>query len=121
VLRFLLDEHLRGPLWLAIQRHNAKGRLPIEAIRVGDIAELPVGSDDVAILEWASRDNRILISEDVHTMPIYLAQHCAVGRASPGIIMLRTGWSLAEIVDVLELVAHAGQAVDYENTITFLP
>jgi hypothetical protein len=24
-LRFLLDEHLRGPLWQAIQDHNAAG------------------------------------------------------------------------------------------------
>ena len=30
-LAYLLDEHLRGPLWWAIQRHNARGSDLIDA------------------------------------------------------------------------------------------
>lgn len=33
-LVFLLDEHLRGPLWNAIERHNGGGEYVIDAIRV---------------------------------------------------------------------------------------
>ena len=50
MLRFLLDEHLRGPLWSAIQRNNALGGLPIDAMRVGDPADLALGIDDLSIL-----------------------------------------------------------------------
>jgi hypothetical protein len=49
MLPFLLDEHLRGPLWLAILRHNAQGGLLIDAARVGDAPDLPLGSDDATI------------------------------------------------------------------------
>src|SRR5229473_2577031 len=96
MLRFLLDEHLRGPLWLAIVRHNAQGGLPIDAVRVGDPPDLPLGSADPAILLWAEREGCILITEDVHTMPGYLSNH-------------------------LELVAHGGEPADYQDTITYVP
>ena len=39
-LTYLLDEHLRGPLWRAIQRHNALGTDPLDAVRVGDVEDL---------------------------------------------------------------------------------
>jgi hypothetical protein len=42
-LRFVPDGNLRGPLWRAIQRHNLGGTDPIDAIRVGDAADLPLG------------------------------------------------------------------------------
>ena len=32
-LQFLLDEHLRGPLWLAILRHNTVGGLPVSVFQ----------------------------------------------------------------------------------------
>ncbi len=72
MLRFLLDEHLRGPLWSAIVRHNALGGLAIDALRVGDVPDLPLGIDDLSILSWA---------EDVHTMPGHLANHQQSGIA----------------------------------------
>jgi hypothetical protein len=31
-LRFLLDEHLRGPFWWAIQRHNSRSIDQIDSI-----------------------------------------------------------------------------------------
>jgi hypothetical protein len=121
VLRFLLDEHLRGPLCLAIRRHNAHGKLPIDAERVGDPPDLPLGSNDPTILLWAEKDGRILLTEDVHTMPGYLAQHLRAGRRSPGVFIISAGCSIRELVDHLELVAHAGEPTDFENAITYVP
>jgi hypothetical protein len=40
-LRYVLDEHLRGPLWRAIGRHNSAGVYPLDVLRVGDLADLP--------------------------------------------------------------------------------
>jgi len=61
-LRYLLDENQRGVLWHVIQRHNARGIDPIDAQRVGDPADLPLGSEDPAILLWAEREQRILVT-----------------------------------------------------------
>lgn len=121
MLRFLLDEHLRGPLWLAILRHNALGGLPIDGARVGDAPDLPLGSDDPTILLWAEREGRILLTEDVHTMPGHLTAHLQSGHHSPGIFVINIGCSIGEIVCHLELVAHAGQADDYQDAIVYVP
>ena len=121
MLRFLLDEHLRGPLWQAIVRHNAQGGLPIDAARVGDAADLPLGSDDATILHWAQREDRILLTEDVHTMPGHLARHLQSGGHSPGVFVISTGFSMKKLVSHLELVAYAGEAHDYEDTIVYVP
>jgi hypothetical protein len=121
MLRFLLDEHLRGPLWLALVRHNAQGGLPIDGMRVGDAPDLPLGSADAAILLWAEREGRILLTEDVHTMPGHLARHLQSGRHSPGVLVISTGFSIREVVSYLQLVAHAGTSSDYEDTIVYVP
>ena len=49
-LAFLLDEHLRGPLWTAIQRHNLSSELRLDVVRVGDAADLGLGTLDGDLL-----------------------------------------------------------------------
>jgi hypothetical protein len=121
MLRFLLDEHLRGPLWLAVLRHNVQGGLVMDAQRVGDPPDLPLGSDDPTILLWAEREGRILLTEDVHTMPAHLTRHLQAGRHSPGVFVVSAGCSIGQLVNYLELVAHAGDPADYSDTITYVP
>ena len=121
MLRFLLDEQLRGPLWSAILRHNAQGGLPIDAARVGDPSDLPLGSDDPTVLLWAEREGRILLTEDVHTMLGHLATHLQSGHHSPGIFVISSGCSIKELVSSLELTAHAGDPDDHRDTITYIP
>jgi hypothetical protein len=75
--------------------------------------------DDVLV--WAEREGRILITEDKHTMPTHLANHLKGGQTSPGVLMLRAGCTLREVVDCLELAAHAGEPSDYADAITFIP
>jgi hypothetical protein len=35
--------------------------------------------------------------------------------------MIRGGFSLGQLVSILELVGHAGQAADYRNAVTYVP
>ncbi len=93
----------------------------LDAVRVGDIPELPLGSDDPAILVWAEREKRILVTYDPRTMAGHLAHHLQTGHRSPGVFVIARGCNLAQLVAFLELVAHAGIATDYENAITYAP
>ena len=44
-VRFVLDETLRGkPIWQAIRQHRASGPIAVDAVRVGDPRDLPLGS-----------------------------------------------------------------------------
>jgi hypothetical protein len=120
-LRFLLDEHMRGPLWEAIQAHNRAGNDVIDMVRVGDPKDLPLTSKDAAILAWCEREGRILVSFDVRTLPDELLTHVQAGGSSPGILFIRGHRTLAEIVEYLATLAHASEPGEWADTWTLIP
>ncbi len=48
-LAYLLDENLPMRVVRAIQRFNLATDMPIDALRVGDVSELPLGADDQSV------------------------------------------------------------------------
>ena len=120
-LRFLLDENQRGLLWRAIQRHNRSSNDPLDAIRVGDPPDLPLGSSDPEILLWAEREGRILVTFDKTTMASHLADHLQAGGRSPGIFMLRRASQLPQVVAHLALADTASEPSEWQDRIEFIP
>lgn len=120
-LRYLLDEHLRGPFWHAIERRNVTASEPLDVIRVGDSDGPALGADDSAILIWAEGEDRILVSADRHTLAVHLADHLAAGRRSPGILLVRPGTRIGDLVSFLELAASASEAAEWMNRIEYVP
>jgi hypothetical protein len=120
-LRYVLDEHLRGPLWRAIGRHNSAGVYPLDVLRVGDLADLPLGILDPDLLLWAERAQRILVTHDPDTMPNHLANHLAAGRHSPGVFMIRHRGTLPQIVSFLRDAAYASEPVEWQDRVQFIP
>jgi len=119
-LRFLIDENLRGRLWSAIQRHNARGEYVIDAVRVGDVDALPLGISDSDILLWAEQEDRILITSDRSTMEVHLQSHMATGHHSPGVLSVPQATSLRELVEFLTLAAYASDPSEWRDRIDYL-
>src|SRR4051812_15846616 len=117
-LRFVLDEHLRGPLWRALPKHNAAGILVVDVERVGDPPGLPLASPDTEVLLWSARNDRLLLTRDWNTMPGFLADLLRQGFHSPGVLLLRDGFTLAEWV---EHIAHGGDPTEYQDQAQFVP
>jgi hypothetical protein len=120
-LRYVLDEHLRGPLWRAIQWHNNSGVYPLDAVRVGDPPDLPLGTGDPALLLWAEREQRILVTHDPDTMATHLADHLASGRHSPGVFMVRPLTTLPQTLSFLRDAAYASEPPEWQDRIQFIP
>jgi hypothetical protein len=119
---YLLDEHLRGGgLWQAIQQHNAGGGLFLDVVRVGDPPDLPLGRLDPEILLWTERQGRILVSNDRQTLPGHLADHLTAGHHSPGVLLIRRGSAIVDLVDALVLRAHAGFPADFADQARYIP
>lgn len=120
-LRYLLDEHFRGPLWRAIQKHNAGGVYPIDAFRVGDPADLPLGSLDPDNLLWAERNRCVVVSFDKGTMPGHLASHLQSGHHSPGVYIVRRNATIRQVLDYLVLSAHTIDPALLQDHYEFIP
>jgi hypothetical protein len=82
---------------------------------------LPRGSQDPDVLIWDEAEGRILVSQDLSTLPNFLADHLLAGRHSPGIFLIRHGAGLREVLDCLLLVAHASEALEWADRCQFIP
>ncbi len=120
-LRFVLDENCRGTLWDAIVDHNGRAYPTIDATRVGDPPDRPLGSLDPAILAWAEDQGRILVSLDKATLLRHLRDHLQAGRHSPGLFLLRPGARLVAIVASLAYIGEDGQPEEFADVFTFIP
>lgn len=120
-LSYVLDEHLRGRLWHAIQSHNARGPYLIDAVCVGDLPDLPLGSPDPDILAWAESKGRILVSRDETTMKTYLAEHLQARKHSPGLFLVRKSSLMADVVFFLAAAAHASDPADWQDRFVYIP
>ncbi len=120
-LRYVLDEHLRGPLWRAIQQHNTGGAYLIDVLRVGDVVDLPLGSSDPNIRSWAEREGRVVVSFDKGTMPGHLATHLQNGHHSAGVYLLRRNATIPNVVDYLAMSAYADDPAVLLDRYEYIP
>jgi hypothetical protein len=89
--------------------------------RVGDPKDLPLSSTDSAVLLWAEREARILISEDKSTLTDHLAAHLASGHHSPGIMLPRPTVGRRAVLEFLVLAAHASEPHEWRDAIWYIP
>lgn len=119
---FVLDENLRGkPIWHAIRRQGSGRGLVLDATRVGDPVDLPLGSSDSDILAWAERANRIILTQDAATFPVELAAHLGRGQTSAGLFVIRPNATVAVVLAWLELVAVDDQPDMWRDLVTYIP
>ena len=118
--QFLLDENLRG-LLSAIASYNRRCSTMIDVVRVGDFDDLPLGSQDPDILEWADLHSRILISGDHKTMIGFLDDRLATGAGSPGLFLLRPKSSRNDIVEFLSTVTDSWNPAEWFDQAVYIP
>ncbi len=122
MIAFLLDEDTHGGLMNAFRRRNRLGILPaVDVMRVGDSDAPPYGTSDPDLLVWCELNDRILVSEDKNTLPGHLNDHLRASRHSPGVVLIRPGTSMGEIIGELVLAADAGRPEDFRDQVVYLP
>jgi hypothetical protein len=119
-LQFVLDENLRGLVWQAILNHNKRGMYVLDAVRLGDVSDLPLGTRDRDILLWTERENRILISFDKTTLPGHLKEHLRSGHHCPGIFAVPEDARITNVLSFLTIAAYAGTPDDFRDQIVYI-
>jgi hypothetical protein len=122
-LSLLIDEDTRdGALWNAIQQHNASAtEWAIDAIRVGDHGAPRLGTLDPQVLEWAIGAGRIIVSRDASTL---IAEHDDIvrrGEWTPGVLIVKKGYSIPDLVEHLSLLCHLCPAEQFSCRCDYIP
>jgi hypothetical protein len=88
---------------------------------MGEVGCPPLENEDLELLAWIERENRILVSRNRRTMPQHFATHLQAGGRVPGILMVSEDFSMAELVDDLLLIWSASDADEWRDQVIYLP
>ncbi len=91
----------------------------LDLVRVQDVGLRT--ADDPTILDWAAREDRVLLTPDRRTMPRHARHRISAGLSMPGLIVIRKKFSRVRIIDEILIVANCSVLDEWKNAIAFLP
>ncbi|HEU4740342.1 MAG TPA: DUF5615 family PIN-like protein [Meiothermus sp.] len=115
-MRFLTDEHIPSALTRQLQRKYSER---VDVLRVVDAGL--AGASDPEILEWAARDNRILVTQDKATLTDFGYERINEGRPMPGVIAITRRFSIGDLLEELALIIECGTMDDFERKVFYIP
>ena len=115
MLRLLTDEDFPGDVVSGLLRRIAA----LDLVRVQDVGLMHTPDPD--ILEWAARNNRLILSRDRRTLSVFAWHRVAQGLPMPGVFLLRRGTSTGQAIDALELIVQTSEHDEWVNQVEYLP
>jgi hypothetical protein len=80
-----------------------------------------IGRGDAEVLEWAARDDRVLLTHDVTTMKRYVDERINAGLPTPGVFEVSQQTPIARVIEDILLLAECSLQNEWEGQIRFLP
>ena len=115
MLRLAADENFNADIVRGLLRRLAD----LDIVRVQD-AGLS-GADDPAVLEWAAREGRIVLTHDISTLVSFAFERAAAGRPMPGVFAARSRGPIGSTIEDLVLLAECSVEGEWEGQVRFLP
>ncbi len=115
--RFLLDENVEAAILRQLRRLYPE----IELIAVGEANAPALQSQDPEVLAWIAAHNYLLVTHDRRSMPTHIADHYEQGGELPGVLLIRRGASIHQVVSYWHLLWSASEMAEYRNVISYIP
>ncbi len=115
MLRFAADENLNDQIVHGLRRRNPG----LDIVRVRD-AGLS-GAEDVEIIEWATREGRLLLTHDVSTPAPEVGDLVRAGAQPTGLIVTGRSVPVALAIEDILLLAACSAEEEWEGQIVYLP
>lgn len=114
MLRFLADENFKRVFLNGLRKD-----LAVDVVRVQDVGLS--ATDDRVILDWAARENRVLLTHDAATMTRYAYERVRAGKAMPGVLEVRFHAPIGRVIEDLLLIAACSREGELEGQILYVP
>ncbi len=116
MLRLLADENLNANIirGVLLQRPEA------DFVRVQDVGL--GGVDDPTILEWAAKEGRVIVTQDVNTMIGYAYERIAAQKPMAGMFVVQQADSrIGLVIETIVLAIDLSEDIKWKNRIEYLP
>ena len=115
MLLLVADENFNNDIVRGLLRRKPD----LDIVRLQDVGLS--GADDPTILEWATRENRVLLTHDVTTITKHAYQRVQAGERMPGVIEVDRSVPLGVAIDDILLLAQTSHNDEWEGQILYLP
>jgi hypothetical protein len=115
MIRFLADEDFNH----AILRGVALTLPAFDVVSVHDVGLS--GHHDTVLLEWAARENRVLLTHDARTMKDFAYDRVLNRVTMPGVFVVPQDVAIGIAVDQIATIAGASLDGEWEGQVRYLP
>jgi Domain of unknown function (DUF5615) len=115
MLKFAADENFNNDIVRGLQRRKPD----LDIVRVQD-AGLS-GTDDPTVLDWAAKENRVLLTHDVSTMSRYAYERVERGLKMPGLFEAGRQVPISVAIEDILLIAEASLEEEWAGQVRYLP
>lgn len=114
-MKLLLDENFNNHILRGLLRKNPA----IDLLRIQDVGLM--GDKDEMILEWAAKENRVLLTHDIKTMTYYSTQRINANQPMPGVIAVDSSLPIGQAINEILLIVECATEEEVENRVVYLP
>lgn len=114
MLRFLVDHDFNERILRSVQSRAEVDAVLARSVGLAD-------KSDPELLSWAAGENRIIISHDLQTMPIYASTRMRAGQAMPGLILVPQEVRIGKAVEELTIIALCSDQIEWRDMIVYIP
>ena len=115
MLRLLADENFNNNILRGLLRRNPA----IDIARVQDVGLS--GADDPVVLEWAAREDWVLLSHDVATITDHAYERVRQGWPMPGVFEVTRRTPIGAVIEDILLLVECSSEGEWEGQIRYLP
>jgi len=115
MLRLVADENLDNDLIRGLL-HRSPGA---DIVRIQDVGLS--GRPDDEVLAWAAREGRVLLTQDLRTVPRYAYERVRAGSPMPGVIATSQRAAAGQVLEDLVLLVEHSRDGEWEGQVLYLP
>ncbi len=115
MLPLIADENFNNDIVRGVLRRNPR----LDIVRIQDVGLS--GAGDEAVLEWAAREGRILLTHDVSTLTRYAYDRVNASLPMPGVLEVSRGVPVSTAIEDILLLAQLSLPGEWEGQIRYLP
>ena len=115
MLRFISDENFNG----AVVAGLLLRRPEIDLVRVQE--EELRGVSDPSLLEWAAREQRIVLTHDLRTFPGFVYARVAANFSTPGVFVFKDQQAVRATIELIEMLCDCSTPEEWQDRAVILP
>lgn len=115
MLRLAADENFNSDIIRGLLRRKPE----LDIVLIQDVGLS--GASDAAVLDWAARERRVLLTHDVTTITDVAYQRVSGGQRMPGVFEASPGVPVGQAIEDILLLVECSLEDEWEGQVRYLP